>query len=191
MSRPPAESGPAVGVDDLNLYASVLDDALADVRPVKDLLAYAVKGEGPLSALDCLRLAYHAFGLEDDGVFPGAKLQSAFENGARLCPAELAKERARFNILAAAQAATLQKESLGKGGKADKGLTVLIVRVNESLTDKNLSMANADALRGLPKEFYQAARQSSEHFKSSVYPKMIDGSYFKPAICHADRGGRG
>jgi hypothetical protein len=28
---------------------------------------------------DCRRLAYHAFGLEDDGVFPAAKLQTAFE----------------------------------------------------------------------------------------------------------------
>ncbi len=54
----------------------------------------------------------------------------------------------------------MQKESIEKGGKADKALTVLILRVNELLANKELAMANADALRGLPKEFYLAARQT-------------------------------
>src|SRR5689334_1394459 len=85
---------------DLSLYASVLDDALADVRPVKDVIELAVKAEAPLSATDCRRLAYHAFGLEDDGLFDEAQLEAAFDNGARLCPAELSKERARFGFLA-------------------------------------------------------------------------------------------
>ena len=145
---------------DLSLYAGVLDDALSDVRPVKDVLDLAVKAAAPLAAADCRRLAYHAFDLEDDGVFPAAKLQTAFENAARLCPAELAKEHARFYILAAAEAADLQKDTIGKGGKANKALTVLIVRVNELLTNKEQSLANMDALRGLPKEFYLGARQT-------------------------------
>ena len=61
---------------DLSLYAGVLDNALGDVRPVKDVIELAVKGDAPLAADDCRRLAYHAFGLEDDGVFPSAKLQA-------------------------------------------------------------------------------------------------------------------
>jgi protein disulfide-isomerase len=145
---------------DLSLYARVLDDALGDVRPVKDVLALAVKGDTPLAPADCRRLAYHAFDLDDEGIFESATLLTAFENAARLCPQDLAKERARFHILAAAEAAAEQSEAIGKGGKADKRLTVLILRVNELLADKQLSMANADALRGLPKAFYLAARQT-------------------------------
>jgi thiol-disulfide isomerase/thioredoxin len=145
---------------DLSLYARVLDDALGDVRPVKDVLELAAKGEAPLSAADCRRLAYHAFGLEDEGVFDGAKLQAAFENATRLCPAELTKERARFPLLAAAEAASLQKEALEKGGKADKKLAALVLRVNEGLANQELSLANADAVRGLPRELYLAARQT-------------------------------
>lgn len=145
---------------DLSLYAGVLDDALGNVRPVKDVLELAIKGEAPLSAADCRRLAYHAFDLEDEGVFEGAKLQAAFENAARLCPADLAKERARFPLLAAAQAATLQKDVLDKGGKADKKLAALVLRVNEGLGNQSLSVANADAVRRLPREFYLAARQT-------------------------------
>ena len=145
---------------DLSLYARVLDDALGDVRPVRDVIALATQGAAPLSATDCRRLAYHAFDLEDEGVFDSAKLQLAFENAARLCPAELAKERARLNILAASKAASRQKDAIEKGARADKALTVLIVRINELLGNKELAMANADALRGLPKEFFTAARQT-------------------------------
>jgi protein disulfide-isomerase len=145
---------------DLSLYAGVLDNALGDVRPVKDVIDIAVKGEGPLAADDCRRLAYHAFGLEDEGVFPAARLQSAFENAARTCPAELSRERARLHIRAAEQATIRQKDTIAKGGKADKSLTVAIVRVNELLADQKLAMANADALRGLRGEFFLAARQT-------------------------------
>ena len=145
---------------DLSLYAGVLDNALGDVRPVKDVIDLAVKGDAPLAADDCRRLAYHAFGLEDDGVFPAAKLQTAFENAARACPAELTNERARLHIRAADEAATLQADAISKGGKADKALTVDIVRVNELLTNREIALANADALRSLPPEFFLAARQS-------------------------------
>jgi len=145
---------------DLSLYAGVLDNALGDVRPVKDVIELAVKGEAPLAADDCRRLAYHAFGLEDDGVFAAAKLQTAFENAARTCPAELTRERARLHIRAAQQATEQQKDVLKSGGKADKALTVSIVRVNELLTNKPLALANADALRGLRTEFFLAARQT-------------------------------
>jgi thiol-disulfide isomerase/thioredoxin len=54
---------------DLSLYARVLDDALGDVRPVKDVIALATRGDAPLAAADCRRLAYHAFDLEDEGIF--------------------------------------------------------------------------------------------------------------------------
>src|SRR5687768_13322149 len=116
---------------DLSLYATVLDDALGDVRPVREVVELAATGGAPLGANDCRRLAYHAFDLEDEGVFEPAELQPAFENAARLCPAELVKERARLPILAAAQATARQKEAIEKGGKAGKALTVLLLRVHE------------------------------------------------------------
>ena len=173
---------------DLSLYAGVLDDALGDVRPVKDVVALAVRADAPLTAGDCRRLAYNAFGLDDEGVFDGAQLQAAFENAARLCPAELAKERARFNVLAAAQAATLQADAINGGGKADKKLAALILRVNELLSNPELAMANADALRGLPKEFYLAARQTVPQVAPEIRARIMSvaeattaNSQFAPA----------
>ena len=175
---------------DLTLYARVLDDALGDVRPVKDVIALATKAEAPLAAADCRRLAYHAFDLEDEGIFEAAKLQLAFENAARLCPAELTKERARMNVLAAAQAAKLQKAAIEKGGKADKTLTVLILRVNELLANKDLAMANADALRGLPKEFYTAARQTLPQIAPGMRQRIMaiaDATTASPLFAPADQ----
>jgi protein disulfide-isomerase len=143
------------------------------VRPVKDVVALAVKGEAPLQAADCRRLAYHAFDLDDEGVFDPATLLTAFENAARLCPQDLAKERARFHILAAAEAAAEQQAAIEKGGKADKRLSVLIVRVNELLADKPLAVSNADALRGLPKAFYLAARQTLPQLAADLRARVM------------------
>jgi thiol-disulfide isomerase/thioredoxin len=175
---------------DLSLYASVLDDALADVRPVKDVVAKAVKGEAPLSAVDCRRLAYHAFDLEDEGVFETAQLETAFDNAARACPVELAKERVRFGFLAAAESAERQKDFLGKGGKADKALTVHILRVNELLTNKDLALRNADAVRGLPKEFYLAVRQTLPQVAPTLRERVMalaDAATVNPQFAPADQ----
>jgi len=174
---------------DLSLYARVLDDALGDVRPVKDVLALTSQG-APLKPADCRRLAYHAFDLDDEGVFDSNTLLNAFENAARLCPPDLAKERARFYILAAAEAAEQQKEAIEKGGKADKRLTVLIVRVNELLVNKPLATANADALRGLPKAFYLAARQTLPQIASDLRTRVMsiaDATTANPQFAPADQ----
>ncbi len=175
---------------DLSLYAAVLDNVLGDVRPVKDVIELAVKGEAPLAADDCRRLAYHAFGLEDDGVFPAARLQTAFENAARTCPADLAKERARLHIRAAEQAVTRQKDAITSGGKADKALTVAIVRVNEILSNKQLALANADALRGLRGEFFRAARQTLPQLAPTLRERWMaiaDAATANPDFAPADQ----
>lgn len=168
-----AEITRVAGNMDLSLYARVLDDALGDMSPLADVLERAVRAEAPLGAADCRRLAYHAFGLDDEGIFEPARLQVAFENAARLCPPELAKERTRFLLLAAAEAAGLQKDVLERGGKADRALTMLILRVNESSRDRELTLANADALRGLPKEFYLAVRQTVPQISAELRERVM------------------
>jgi protein disulfide-isomerase len=157
---------------------------------VKDVLDLAAKGAAPLAAADCRRLAYHAFDLEDEGIFDGATLQTAFANAARLCPAELVKERARFPVLAATQAARLQKAAIEKGGKADKTLAALIVRVNELLANQELALANADALRSLPKEFYLAARQTLPQIAPEIRARIMtiaDATTANPQFAPADQ----
>ena len=175
---------------DLTLYASVLDDALADVRPIRDVIARAVKGDAALSAVDCRRLAYHAFDLEDEGVYDDKQLETAFTNATYICPADLAKDRARVGFLAAAASADRQKAAIEKGGKADKALAALIVRVNESLSNKDLSLANADAVRGLPPEFYRAARETLPQIAPTLRERVMavaDAATVNPQFAPADQ----
>jgi len=66
-----------------------------------------------------------------------------------------------------------QKDAIEKGARADKALTVLIVRINELLGNKELAMANADALRGLPKEFFTAARQTLPQIAPGMRERLM------------------
>ncbi len=80
---------------DLSLYARVLDDALGDVRPVKDVIALATKAEAPLAPADCRRLAYHAFDLDDEGIFDSASLLSWPSRMPRGCAPPISPRNAR------------------------------------------------------------------------------------------------
>lgn len=175
---------------DLSLYASVLDNALGDVRPVKDVVELAVKAEQPLAADDCRRLAYHAFGLEDDGSFKADRLQTAFENAARLCPVDLVMERARLQVRAADESATQQSEAIGRGTKADKRLLAHVVRVNQLLANKELALANADALRSLPGAFFIATRRDLPQIASVLrerWMSLADAATANASFAPADQ----
>jgi thiol-disulfide isomerase/thioredoxin len=175
---------------DLSLYAGVLDNVLGDVKPVKAVVDLAVKGEAPLAVDDCRRLAYHAFGLEDDDMFAAGTRQTAFENAARLCPESLTKERARFQIRAAAEASGAQKDALEKGGKPDTRLKVLVVRVNDILANRELALANADELRGLRKPFFLAVRSGLPQIAAQVRERWMavaDAAAVNPNFAPADQ----
>ena len=137
---------------DLSLYAGVLDNALGDVRPVKDVIELAVKGEAPLAADDCRRLAYHAFGLEDDGVFRRREAADRVrERRAHCARRSSTKERARLHIRAAQQAAEQQKDVHQERRQGRQGADrAHRARQRDCSTNKELALANADALRGLP-----------------------------------------
>ena len=176
---------------DLSLYAGVLDNALGDVRPVKDVIELAVKGEAPLGADDCRRLAYHAFGLEDDGVFPAAKLQT----GVRECRAHSVRRSSPRN----ARGCTFARPSrprasrrtrIKKGGKADKALTVLDRARQRDAANKELALANADALRGLRTEFFLAARQTLPQLAPTLRERWMaiaDAATANPEFAPADQ----
>jgi protein disulfide-isomerase len=138
---------------DLNLYATALDNALGDVRPVAEVVDLALAADAPLGADDCRRLAYHGFGLEDADVFPPAILGRALRNAAARCPAEPAALRVRLQLLAAAQVAA---------AAAAPGADATVVRA--ALTQTSAAIAddaapgNIDVLNGFPAGFFAVAR---------------------------------
>jgi len=145
---------------DLTLYARVLDGALGDVRPVKELVDLAADGGEPLQADDCRRLAYHAFGLEDETVFATDRLARAFEGAARRCPAELTRERARFTLLAAGATGRAEAAAIAGGTRPTAAYRQLVGDVHGILGDRELALGNLDTLAGLGSTFFAAARQA-------------------------------
>ena len=67
---------------------------------------------------------------------------------------------------------------------------MLIVRVNELLANKQLAMANADAVRELPKEFYLAARQTLPQLAPTLRERVMavaDAATVNPQFAPADQ----
>ncbi len=153
---------------DLTLYARVLDSALGDVRPVKEIVDLAADGHEPLAADDCRRLAYHAFDLEDDAVFAALRLASAFESAALRCPAELQRERARFTILAAGVLGKMEAEAIDSGAAPGARYQQLIRAVYALLSDQETSLANLDALAALGRGFFVAARTGTPELTTTL-----------------------
>jgi thiol-disulfide isomerase/thioredoxin len=138
---------------DLNLYAAALDTALADARPVAEVVGRALAAGTVLGVDDCRRLAYHGYGLEDAEVFPPAILARALHNATDRCPPEPAELHNRLQLLAAAQAA---------GAAASRAAEADIVRParDEALAAlaDDAAFGNVDVLNSFPAGFFAAVR---------------------------------
>lgn len=149
---------------DLSRYAEVLDLALAQGRPARELLATlddgAAAGAAVLSAGDCRQLAYNGWQLEDGWILhrePLAPLARALAAAAQRCPAELRVERARLLITALQAASEAQAKDIDAGKPADAALATLIAQVAPILADRPLALAVGDALTSLRAEYFTAA----------------------------------
>ena len=93
---------------DVARYATILDVALQDARPVKDIVAAAQAG-GPVPTNDWRLLAYYSWGTDVDGrALPQEQRLPAFRTLAARCPPELPGECGRlfFEYLHEAAAAS-------------------------------------------------------------------------------------
>jgi thiol-disulfide isomerase/thioredoxin len=175
---------------DLALYAAVLDNALGDVRPVKEVLELAAAEKAPLDANDCRRLAYHAFGLEDGEVFAPELLARGFESASIRCPESLPTERARLTILAAQRVLGLEADPLKGGAAPSARLKVLVAKVNEIVKTPDTAVANADALRGLGTSFFGAARKGTPQIAGDLrarWMSVADAAAKDPRFAVADQ----
>ncbi len=101
----------SVGVD---RYGRILDVALADARPVKEILAAATQG-GEVSSNDWQLLAWYSWGSDNGRLLPAADRVATFRTLSQRCPAEMPADCARlyFDFLgAASDAATDGKKPL-------------------------------------------------------------------------------
>jgi thiol-disulfide isomerase/thioredoxin len=93
---------------DIERYAKILDVAIADARPVKDILAAAASG-ADVTRNDWQLLAYYDWPTDNGRVLPDSQRLGTFKVLAERCPADMEPDCARlyFEYLgAAAQAAS-------------------------------------------------------------------------------------
>ena len=133
---------------DVARYARILDVALADARPVTDILAAARSG-GTVTSNDWKLLAYYSWSTDNGHVLPADQKLATFRALANRCPAELPAECARFffNYLgAAADAAEPKKPALDGLERADARRKLLAM-----LPSPAVQAANVDNLLYGPK----------------------------------------
>ncbi len=116
-----------VGID---RYAKILDVALADARPVQEILAAATRG-GEVSANDWQLLAYYSWSTDNGRALPVADRVKTFRILSGRCPVEMHADCARlyFEYLGAAAAEADGGESPMTGlerAAARKQLLVLL-----------------------------------------------------------------
>jgi thioredoxin-related protein len=140
---------------DVSAYANVLNDVLADVQPVDQVLAAAATH--PLSLGDCRRLAFNGWGLEDDPADP-SRLAAQLSHAVSSCPAGATPERARLVIFAAAFATEAQSAALKRGRPGNAALNALIDQVAAIVRQPALAAPAADALQELDLNFFKAVR---------------------------------
>jgi len=91
------------GSVDIERYAKILDVALADARPVKEILAAAAHG-GDVTANDWRLLAYYSWSTDNGRALAKAREVGTFRTLSARCPVELQADCARlfFEYLGAA-----------------------------------------------------------------------------------------
>jgi predicted small lipoprotein YifL len=134
---------------DMARYAKILDLALADARPVKDILAAATSGH-ELTRNDWQLLAYNDWPTDNGRVIPNAESVRTFRILSQRCPVDMRPDCARifFEYLSAAAA------TAGKGKSPFTGLDRAISRKEliDLLGSQAVDRANVNNLLYLPKD---------------------------------------
>ncbi len=154
---------------DLSRYAEVLDLAMKQMRPAREVLAQANRTETTLSAGDCRQLAYNGWPLDDAWIYHPESLDSLardLAHAAKHCPLKLRAERARLRTLAALAAlAALQSQEkdmgAGKPAAAPVPVPKLVRNVLAILEDRPVALQVGEVLEELPPRFFALALAAS------------------------------
>jgi len=128
---------------DVARYATILDTALADGRPVAEILQAAL-GQGEVTPNDWRMLAYYSWGTDQGRVLPAAQATSTFRRLSEACPTELRPECARFYFEYLGSAA--REAGDGRAPLDAKARKAEVVRLLPLLGSAEVAEANVDSL---------------------------------------------
>ena len=176
---------------DLDQYAAVLDNALADLQPAAALLDQAAAGHA-LAIGQCRRLAFNAWELDrPTDMAASAKLAQHLDAASRHCPTNARVERARLAIYAAAFATIAEADALKSGQAPSAALLARVSAVDSVLANERTAIAVADALQILDENFFRAvkARGDSAAPWLAHFSKIMDVTAAQPGFAEADQLG--
>ncbi len=119
----------------LALYTDLLDIALADAKPMREVIATMRKPAPSPSKTDCRRLAYYAWDLKDYSDPEKTRLADDLNHAAAACPDLKAAEHARLVVASASLLPTTAQAGKVLDILGDKATTVKIADVIEGLGD--------------------------------------------------------
>jgi protein disulfide-isomerase len=176
---------------DLGLYATVLDNALADLQPAGALLDQAA-ARHPLNIGQCRRLAFNSWELEGGAsAAANAELALHLDAASEFCPADARIERARLRIFAAEFATRAEADSLKGGQPPSAALRARVNTVDEVLSNERTAVAVADALQYLGENFFRAVKARGDAAATWLarFSKVMDVAAADPDHAEADQLG--
>ena len=180
------------GSMDLNQYAAVLDNALADLQPAAALLDQAAAGHA-LAIGQCRRLAFNAWELDDSSTVAAANTELAqrLDAASEHCPADARNERARLVIYAAAFATHAEADALKSGKAPSPALLARVSAVDGVLANEGTAIAVADALQNLDENFFRAVKARGDNAAPWLarFSKVMDVTAAQPGFAEADQLG--
>lgn len=175
---------------DLDQYAGVLDNALADLQPASTLLDSAGSGHA-LAANQCRRLALNAWELDTPtDAKASARLAQLLDAAADHCPADARVERARLQIFAAGFATHAESDALKGGAKPSASLLAHVDAVDKVLASDSTALATADALQILDEDFFRVVKSRTNAASwLARFSKVMDVVAAQPNVAEADQLG--
>lgn len=174
---------------DLSLYATSLDNALADLQPADALLAAALAGRA-LDEGQCRRLAYNGWALDDLGESDLAPRARALAAAAAHCPAAARRERVRLQVIAASIAGRAEAAALSSGAAPSRELAAHVATVASILDSERQALAVGDALQYLDENFFRAVKAGPNASRwLRHYTRVMDAVAFSPDYAEADQLG--
>jgi thiol-disulfide isomerase/thioredoxin len=176
---------------DLGQYATVLDNALADLQPAGALLDQAAAGH-PLNIGQCRRLAFNSWELEGGAsAAANADLALHLDAASEFCPADARIERARLRIFAAEFATRAEADALKSGQPPSPALRARVSTVDEVLSNERTATAVADALQSFGENFFRAVKARGDAAAPWLarFSKVMDVTAADPDYVEADQLG--
>jgi thiol-disulfide isomerase/thioredoxin len=176
---------------DLGQYATVLDNALADLQPAGALLDQAAASH-PLNIGQCRRLAFNSWELEGGAsAAANADLALHLDAASEFCPADARIERARLRIFAAEFATRAEADALKSGQPPSPALRARVSTVDEVLSNERTAIAVADALQYFGENFFRAVKARGDAAAPWLarFSKVMDVTAADPDYVEADQLG--